>query len=279
MKNWIQRLTFLCFLVLAVACQDKSDSTGTPKGPKRMLRIAVTTSTRDSGLLKKLLPVFEKEQNAEVQVLAVGTGKALKLGELGEVDAVFVHAKKSEEAFMKAGFGSRRVDVMVNYFVIVGPKDDPAQIDGLSVSESLPKIKNGGFKFISRGDNSGTHKKELSLWGAQEPKWDSYIKSGQGMGATLVMADQMNAYTLSDIGTYLKMIEKLNLKRLNKKEPKLLNPYGAMVVNPVKHPGVKAELAGQFLDFLISEKAQRMIGEYKINKKTLFEPLHLSKKN
>ncbi|MDF1663138.1 MAG: extracellular solute-binding protein [Planctomycetota bacterium] len=277
MKQWIlgALLTLACFSLLG--CKAKEEGQKSTK--KQILRIAVTTSTRDSGLLKKLLPVFEKDQNAEVQVLAVGTGKALKLGEMGEVDAVVVHAKKSEEAFMKAGFGSRRVDVMVNYFVIVGPKNDPAKIEGLSVSESLPKIQNGNFKFISRGDNSGTHKKEISLWGGSAPKWDNYIKSGQGMGATLIMADQMNAYTLADIGTYLKMIEKLALKRLNKKEPKLLNPYGAMVVNPVKHPKAKAKLAGQFLDFLISEKAQRMIGEYKINNKTLFEPLHLNKKN
>lgn len=277
MKPWTTYALVLVACLSLLGCKAKNSSETSAE--KQILRIAVTTSTRDSGLLKKLLPVFEKDQNAEVQVLAVGTGKALKLGEMGEVDAVVVHAKKSEEAFMKAGFGSRRVDVMVNYFVIIGPQSDPAKIEGLSVSQSLPKIQNGNFKFISRGDNSGTHKKEIALWGGKSPKWDHYIKSGQGMGATLIMADQMNAYTIADIGTYLKMIKKLSLKRLNKKEPKLLNPYGAMIVNPEKHPEVKAKLADHFLDFLISEKAQRIIGDYKINNKTLFEPLHLGKKN
>jgi tungstate transport system substrate-binding protein len=263
-------LALLMSLVLC-SCDQKPN--------KQILRIAVTTSTRDSGLLKTILPDFEKQKNVEVQVIAVGTGKALKLAEMGEVDAVLVHARKSEDAFMKAGNGSRRIDVMVNYFLLVGPANDPAKVSNLTVKNALAKIKNSGQKFISRADNSGTHKKELSLWGGQPPTWKDYIKSGQGMGATLIMADQLNAYTLTDIGTFLKMSAKTDLRQISRKEPPLLNPYGAMVVNPKKHKTVKAQLANQFLDFLIAKETQKKIASYRINNQTLFHPVHIDPKD
>jgi tungstate transport system substrate-binding protein len=248
------------------------------KDSKQFMRVGVTTSTRDSGLLKELLPAFEEAQNVEVQVIAVGTGKALKLGQLGEVDALIVHAEKSELAFMSAGFGSRRVQVMVNYFILAGPREDPAKVRNLGPLEALQQIQKSQHKFISRGDNSGTHKKELLIWGQTKRVWENYIESGQGMGRTLIMADQLKAYTLTDIGTFLKMKSKVELIRLSKDHPPMKNPYGAMVINPKRHPKVKAQLANKLLDFLISQEAQKKIGGYQINNQALFTPLHLNTK-
>jgi len=231
--------------------------------------------------LDVLVPIFEKEQGVRVDVIAVGTGAALKLGEAGDVDVVLVHAREAEDAFMEAGHGVRREDVMYNTFEILGPADDPAGIRGMEPAAALRKIAGGGQRFVSRGDDSGTHKRERKLWndGGQRPQWDGYVESGQGMGATLTMADQMNGYVLSDRGTYLKFKNKIRLVPLVTSSESLRNPYGIMVVNPQKHSSIKGELAQSFVDFMISAEAQQLIRDYKIEGEQLFYPLRLPDQN
>lgn len=242
---------------------------------RETLRLAVTTSTRDSGLLEVLLPPFEKEHGVRIDVIAVGSGKALKLGEAGDVDAVLVHAPDAEAAFMAAGHGVRREELMYNTFQIVGPADDPAQVRGAAPAEALRRIAEEGQRFVSRGDDSGTHRRELALWRAagMEPSWDAYIESGQGMGATLVMADQMGAYTLSDRGTFLRFQEKIDLVPLVSEGRGLENRYSILVVNPAKHRAVRKQLAHALADYLVSPRAQRIIGHYRIGGQQLFHPL------
>jgi len=248
---------------------------------KAVLRLAVTTSTRDSGLLDVLVPLFAQEHNARVDVVAVGTGAALKLGEAGDVDVVLVHARKAEDAFMAAGHGVRREDVMYNTFEILGPSDDPAGIRDMEPADALQRIAQQGQKYLSRGDDSGTNKRELALWqeGGGRPQWDGYVESGQGMGATLTMADQMNAYVLTDRGTQLKFKDKISLVPLVTKSPSLRNPYGVMVVNPEKDPSINDKLAQAFVDFIISADAQRAIRDYRIEGQQLFHPLRLAEEN
>lgn len=258
-----------------VGCDSEMRQIESPDKP--VLRLAVTTSTRDSGLLDRLVPGFEKEQGVRVDVVAVGTGAALKLGEAGDVDVVLVHARTAEESFMAAGHGVRREDVMYNTFEILGPADDPAGVQGMKPTEALNKIAASGQRFVSRGDNSGTHRREIELWdaGKGRPEWQGYAESGQGMSATLTMADEMNAYLLSDRGTYLKFKQKIRLVPLVTSSPNLRNPYGIMVVNPQKHPRIQNELAQTFVDYMISAAVQKMIGEYKIGGEQLFYPLRL----
>lgn len=242
-----------------------------------VLRLAVTTSTRDSGLLDELLPVFEKENNARVDVLAVGTGAALKLGEAGDVDAVLVHAREAEDAFMAAGHGIRHEEVMYNMFEILGPADDPAGVRNMEPADALQRIAEIKKKFLSRGDNSGTHQRELKLWeaGGGRPEWAGYVESGQGMGPTLIMADEMHAYVLTDHGTYLNFKDKIELVPLVTSSESLRNPYGVMVVNPEKSPKIQEALAQAFVDFLISPETQRLIRDYRIAGEPLFHPLRL----
>ena len=246
-----------------------------------MLRLAVTTSTRDSGLLDLLTPVFEKEHNARVDVIAVGTGKSLKLGENGDVDAILVHARCAEEAFMKGEHGIRRESVMQNSFEVLGPTSDPADIRGKAAAEALRKIAAEKQRFVSRGDESGTHSRELLLWQAAggKPAWKAYVESGQGMGASLIMADQMQAYILTDRGTYLSFRDKIALVPLVKKSAELLNTYSVIVVNPSKHSRINDHLAQSFVDYLISPGAQQMIGDHRIDGEPLFQPLRLPKGN
>jgi len=245
------------------------------------LCLAVTTSTRDSGLLDVLVPVFEREQGVRVDIVAVGTGAALKLGEAGDVDVVLVHARVAEDAFMADGHGVRREDVMVNTFEILGPAHDPVGIHEMKPASALQKIAGSGQRFVSRGDNSGTHQRELKLWndGGGRPQWDGYVESGQGMGATLTMADQMQAYVLSDRGTYLKFKKKTPLVPLVRSSKSLLNHYGIIVVNPQKHTGVNGELAQAFVDFIISADSQQLIHDYQVDGEQLFYPLHLPNQN
>ena len=249
--------------------------------PARGLRLAVTTSTRDSGLLDELVPIFERQQRARGDVIAVGTGKALKLGQAGDVDVVLVHARAAEDAFMEAGHGSRREDVMFNHFTIVGPPDDPAAIGGLEGAAALRKIAASGQPFVSRGDDSGTHQRELLLWKTVggRPSWSKYVESGQGMGATLIMADQMSAYALTDRGTYLTFQKKIRLVPLVFSSQALLNPYGIIVVNAQAGSAVNQQLAQSFVDFIISPKIQRLIQDYKLEGQPLFYPLHLPNEN
>ena len=261
--------------LLLMGCKPAASTT---QPHRKLLRLAVTTSTRDSGLLDILVPVFEKGHNARVDVIAVGTGKALVLGEGGDVDVVLVHARGLEDAFMAAGHGSRREDVMYNTFELLGPADDPAGIQGRLAFDALSRIAATQAKFVSRGDQSGTHQRELDLWKAAggRPDWTGYLESGQGMGETLIMADQMQAYVLADRGTYLTFRDKIDLVSLAAQSPQMQNPYGVIVVSSAKHAQANERLAQQFVDFLISERGQQLIGRFKVNGEVLFHPLRLT---
>lgn len=230
------------------------------------LLLATTTSTQDSGLLDYLLPLFQQETGVKVNVVAVGTGQALKLGEEGNADVLLVHSRAGEDAFMEAGHGVRREDVMYNDFVILGPKSDPAGLKEMtSAKEAFAKLAETQSTFISRGDDSGTHSKEKAIWKAAaiEPKGDWYVSAGQGMGAVLNMANEQQAYTLSDRATYLARSKQgLDLDIVVEGDKALFNPYGVIAVNPNKGPHIKAELATQFIDWLISVPVQNKIQQF-----------------
>jgi tungstate transport system substrate-binding protein len=252
--------------VVAEATAVTEETTATePEAPQTLI-LATTTSTQDSGLLEEILPIFEAEYGVNVDVIAVGTGQALQLGQDGNADVVLVHARAREDAFMAEGHGTRREDVMYNDFVIVGPPDDPAGIRGNSSAvDALTIIYEAQAPFLSRGDDSGTHAKELSIWEAAglEPEGDWYVSAGQGMGALLTMADETGGYTLSDRATYLaRTLEGTTLEILVEGDPILFNPYGVMTVNPDKGDHIQEELANQFIDWLTGEEVQQLIGEF-----------------
>lgn len=239
------------------------------------IKLATTTSTENSGLLYELLPPFERQFNVKVDIIAVGTGKALKLGENGDVDIALVHARAAEDEFVKNGFGVNRRDVMYNDFVIVGPAKDPAKIkDTGDVTQALKKIRDSGAGFVSRGDDSGTHKKERSLWkqaGIQpEGKW--YMESGQGMSATLQIADEKEAYCLADRGTFVAYGDRTDLLILHEGDERLFNPYGIIAVNPAKHRHVKYVYAMALIGWVTSPQGQEVIAGYKKGGKVLFHP-------
>jgi tungstate transport system substrate-binding protein len=238
------------------------------------LKMSTTTSTQDSGLLKVLLPPFEQKNNCKVDVIAVGTGQSLKIGEAGDVDVVFVHARKLEDKFVADGFGVNRRDVMYNDFVVIGPKGDPAGIaKAKSAAEALKMIAAKQDSFISRGDKSGTHIKEKELWQSAGvvPKGSWYIEAGQGMGPVITMATERQAYTLADRGTYNAFKgKKTDLVILFQGEKGLFNPYGVIAVNPKKHPHVKYDLAMRFIDFVTGPEGQRIISEYKQHGEPVF---------
>jgi tungstate transport system substrate-binding protein len=243
------------------------------------LILATTTSTYDSGLLDAILPDFEEQSGLSVEVVAVGTGQALALGEQGDADVLLVHARAREDAFMDEGHGVRREDVMYNDFVILGSADDPAGIAGMSsAEEAFAAIAGAEELFISRGDDSGTHTKEKEIWEAAgiEPAGDWYRSIGQGMGATLTMANEEQAYTLSDRGTYLSraLEDDFMMDILVEGDPILFNPYGVMAVNPDKSDQINLEGANEFIDWLVSLPVQEVIAEYGIDKfgSPLFTP-------
>ncbi len=241
------------------------------------LRLATTTSTEATGLLDVLLPPFEQAEKIKVDVLSVGTGKALALARRCDVDVVMVHAPALEKQFVDEGYGIERVPLMHNYFVIIGPADDPAGVNGAkSAPEALALIKKSGQKFLSRGDNSGTNVKELALWKAagQEPKWPGYLEAGQGMGRVLTMAQNMKAYTMSDIGTYTKYksLGRLDLPVLFTGDDSLKNFYSIIVVNPAKCPKTAVKQAEAFQAYLVSPQGQKVIGDFKADGKQLFWP-------
>jgi len=234
-------------------------------GGSEELILATTTSTQDSGLLDVLIPQFEDEHDYKVKTIAVGSGEALRLGSEGEADVVLAHSPKAEEEFMAAGNGESRLIVMHNDFVIVGPADDPAGIeDAATAAEALSKIASSESVFLSRGDESGTHTKELSLWTAAEiePGGSWYQETGQGMGATLTVAGEKQGYTLSDRGTYLAQKADLDLEVLFEGDKALFNQYHVMVVDPKKHSKVNAEGARAFATFITSPAVQATIGEF-----------------
>lgn len=237
------------------------------------LRLATTTSTDNSGLLAALLPPFEQANNCKVDVIAVGTGKALKLGETGDADVILVHARSQEDAFVASGFGLDRRDVMYNDFVLLGPENsaslEPGQTD---VTAAMAKIAESKAFFVSRGDNSGTHARERQLWKSAgvNPSGAWYLEAGRGMGEVLVMANELQGYTLADRGTYLAFKSRTRLQIIVAGDPRLFNPYGAIMVNPQRHPHVKARLAKEFLDYLTSEQAKGLITGFRAEGQQLF---------
>ncbi|MFC1664032.1 substrate-binding domain-containing protein [Pseudomonadota bacterium] len=240
---------------------------------QQRLRMATTTSTDNSGLLKQLNPVFEKKNKVTMDVIAVGTGKALKLGENGDVDIVFVHAPEAEKKFVAAGYGVKRWSVMHNDFVILGPTSDPVKLNKQNSAIAAFKLINEkGATFVSRGDQSGTHKKEQILWRRASivplGKW--YLSTGQGMGAVLQIADEKQAYTLSDRGTYIAYLNKVNLKVLGEKDPLLFNPYHIIAVDPKRHPHVKFDLATKYIEFVRGKQGQQIIDNFRLQGMRLF---------
>lgn len=264
-------LTVLFLLTLLVgACAPAA-----PNNPNLIL--ATTTSTQDSGLLDVLVPMFEEQTGYTVQTVAVGTGEALKMGEEGNADVLLVHAPSSEVTFMDGGNGKDRFLVMHNDFIIVGPADDPAGIRGLSVVDAMTAISAAGATFVSRGDDSGTHKAELKLWGKVQfdpagQAW--YLETGQGMGASLTVASEKGAYILTDRATYLANKDNLQLEILVEGDASLLNVYHVITVSPDKWPKVNYEGALAFAQFMIDPDTQKVIGQFGVEKfgQPLFYP-------
>ena len=264
-------LSILWLLVLLSACAPATPApTELPAPANPTLILATTTSTQDSGLLDVLVPLFEQQTGYTVQTVAVGTGQALKMGEEGNADVLLVHAPTSEEEFMANGFGKDRAAVMHNDFIIVGPKADPAGIQGAgSATEALKKIFAAGATFISRGDDSGTHKKELDVWKKAElaPQGQAwYLETGQGMGATLTVASEKGAYTLTDRGTFLAQKANLDLVLVLEGDPPLLNPYHVITVNPEKWAKANYDGAMAFYNFMLAPETQKVIGAFGVEK-------------
>ena len=259
----------LCVLLLLLA-------TGTAADP--FITVASTTSTENSGLFQAILPLFEQATGIAVRVVAVGTGQAIRMAERGDADVLFVHHRPSEEQFVAAGFGVERHDVMHNDFVLVGPRSDPAGVsDASDAVGALARVAAQGAVFVSRGDDSGTHKRELGLWQAAgidvtaaSGRW--YRESGAGMGTTLNIASGMGAYTLADRGTWLNFNNKGDLVVLMAGDRRLFNPYGVILVHPQRHPHVKAVAGQAFIDWLLSAAGQGAIAAYRIDGQPVFFP-------
>jgi tungstate transport system substrate-binding protein len=247
-------------------------------GQDKSIVVASTTSTQDSGLFDYLLPIFKAKTGIEVKVIAQGSGQALDTGRRGDADVVLVHAKLDEERFLAEGYGVKRYPVMYNDFILVGPKSDPAGINGTKdIVEALKAIKSKQATFVSRGDRSGTNQAELQLWQAAgiavtNNKGPWYREIGQGMGATLNMASSVDAYALSDRGTWISFKNKGGLVIAVEGDKRLFNQYGVMLVNPEKHPSVKKELGQAFINYLISPEGQMTIANYRIGDQQLFFP-------
>jgi tungstate transport system substrate-binding protein len=240
---------------------------GCTKEESLPILLSTTTSTENSGLLSFILPEFTKDTGFEVKVVAVGTGQALKMGENGEADVLLVHAKSSEEAFVADGHGLERFDVMYNDFVLIGPKNDPLQMEAHSSSSILSAFEalhKQNAIFVSRGDDSGTHKMELSLWSmlSVEPKGDWYVSAGQGMGPVIQMTNEKQGYTLTDRATYLSMKDSIELEVVLEGDVQLFNQYGVIAVNPNKHDRINAKGADAFVKWILSERGQALIGEF-----------------
>lgn len=277
-------LGFLLTLALAFALLSQGASLPTvkpaaiPDDLEADLVLATTTSTQDTGLLDVLIPAFEKKTGVKVKVVAVGTGAAIEMGKKGDADVVLVHARAAEDEFVASGYGINRRDVMYNEFYIVGPKSDPAGVaTTVDAAAALKKIAADKATFISRGDKSGTHSKELAVWKktgltptGMSDRW--YIEAGQGMGETLTIADETGGYTLVDSGTWFAYMDKVKLKVVFKGDEMLSNPYGVIEVNPAKYPNIHYESASAFAEFITSPEGQAIIGSYKKNGQQLFIP-------
>lgn len=267
---------FTCSTLLLVALA--SVVAGPVVADERFITVASTTSTQNSGLFDYLLPLFKDQTGIEVRVVAVGTGQAIDVAKRGDADVLFVHHKPSEEKFIQDRDGVKRYDVMYNDFIIVGPKSDPAKIGGAKdASAALRKIADSKAVFVSRGDDSGTHKLEKTLWQdlgidvkAVSGQW--YRETGSGMGPTLNTTSGLNGYTLTDRGTWLNFKNRGDLTILVDSDPRLFNQYGVILVNPEKHPHVKTKDGQAFIDWLISPEGQQAIAAYKIDGQQLFFP-------
>lgn len=277
-------LTVLLLTSVVVGCTQEADNPVTPETDTSEetdntdeevedngeMILSTTTSTEDSGLLDFLLPVFKEDTGIEVKTIAVGTGKALQMGRDGEADVLLVHAKESELEFIEEGYGTERHDVMYNDFILVGPEDDPLNLktdNPDNILEGLKTIEAEEFTFVSRGDDSGTHKKELGIWETAgiEPSGDWYLDSGSGMGDVLKLANERQAYTITDRATYLSMVDDLDLDIIIEGDKNLFNQYGVIPVNPevLDNPDqINNEGAKEFRDWLISDKVQDLIKEF-----------------
>jgi len=274
MKKLLAILMALVMAFAFAACSAKpteteteSESVSAQATPENaVIRLSTTTSVNDSGLLPYLLPTFEKETGYTVEVQSAGTGAAIQKAIDGNADVILVHAKASEEEFINGGYGVERLPFMYNYFVIVGPKDDPAGVkDSADAATAFGKIKDSQSKFVSRGDESGTHKAELKIWGDAAPNADSdewYISAGQGMGACLTMASEQQAYCLTDKATFLSMKDELNLDIVLAEGEEMKNTYSLIAVNPEKIDGLNTEGAQAFIDWMLSDEASELIAKY-----------------
>lgn len=241
----------------------------------RDIRMSTTTSTENSGLLKQLLPAFEAKYGTRVQVISVGTGKALELGKNGDVDVVLVHARPAEDKFVAEGHGVNRRDVMYNDFILVGPTEDPLGLRGTrDVVNAFRKMGEGRAKFISRGDNSGTDQMEKAYWkeAGVSPKGTWFVSAGLGMGEVLTMAAEMKAYTLSDRATYGAYRAKTGLEIVVQNDVKMFNPYGIIAVSPKRYPDINYEGALQLINWITSPEGQNLIAGFKVNGEQLFFP-------
>jgi tungstate transport system substrate-binding protein len=263
-------LVALVIFSLVVGIAGCATSAGAPLPPQLRLRVATTTSLYDTGLWSYLEPMFEEKHGVETDIVYAGTGIALEYGRRGDVDVITIHSKVREEQFIAEGYGIKRVPFAYNYFLIVGPAADPAGIKGLSPEGAFQKlIETGSSSFISRGDDSGTHGKEKTIWKAASYEYEAlsgtgdwYIEAGRGMGPTLLMASEKQAYTLTDIGTFLSYKGKLDLVPIVDKGNLLLNVYSAIAINPEKHPKSNIEMANNLIDFLTSSEVKKLIGNY-----------------
>lgn len=257
-------LVFLCLAIAATA----HSAEGT-------LRLATTTSTENSGLLKAILPKFEASSGLKVQVISVGTGKAMKLGENGDVDVLLVHSRPDEDRFVAQGFGVGRRDVMYNDFVLVGPKDDPAKVRGMrDVVAAFRRILEAKAVFVSRGDDSGTDKMERSYWAdvGQRPQGRQFLSAGQGMGEVLTMSGHLGAYTLTDRATYGAYRPRIGLEILAEGDARMFNPYGVIAVNPARYAEVNYKGAMQFIEWITGGEGRRAITGFRVNGEQLFFP-------
>ncbi|MBD3236484.1 MAG: tungsten ABC transporter substrate-binding protein [Candidatus Eisenbacteria bacterium] len=268
-------------LALALACLATGLAGLTPgcgesqPGEMGPVRLATTTSTANTGLLDTLLAEFRDDTGIEVHYVAVGTGQALKHGENGDVDAVLVHAPEAEAEFLAAGFGLERVPLMWNDFVIAGPPADRAGIaSAATAAGALQRIADSGAPFVSRGDDSGTHKKELQLWRVAgiTPRGEAYVEAGQGMGACLTIAAEKEAYILTDRGTHLAMRDDLDLAVLCEGDPLLINPYSIIAIDPQRHADLHHAGAARLIAWLSSPRGQAVIGAYRVGGEQLFHP-------
>ena len=282
MSRWSQRRTRIAIAVVIVAVLGVTVGLAAWEYGRPRLILATTTSTYDSGLLDYLLPEFENKYLVKVDIVSVGTGQAIATAQSGDADVLLVHARASEDQFVNDGYGVHRVCVMYNDFIIIGPSSDPAGILGqTSAKTAFKKIASAGDAgnavFISRGDNSGTHKKELVIWAATgiNPVGKSwYVETGQGMGDTLTVADQQLGYCLVDRGTWLSKKNTLGLIVLSEGDQILLNPYGMIQINPDVYPDLNHEMARNLVAFMISEAGQQKIASYTVGGEVLFKPLY-----